>query len=244
MDTNADAANQPVVNPEQTVAVKTFSGYGKVLNFYHFCTGKLETYTINDQFFYPMEQYCLGDNRLAVEYSPGKFVDIKKETVTDAKNAPVLLKVEQIMQSKIFLISYVPDNCSTLYDCGAGMPTHYVTHSFNADTLMYQVLHNFPGRGKPIWNNDGTKAVFIPDTCGGAGCDEDVLKGYSLDTDKVKDLTTEKASENINNDAVLKDKRIWRSVSWDYDKDHKQTNTITARILNPDGTEKEIKITF
>ncbi len=221
----------------KVVTKKTINWKGKAITFIHLCKGTIQFAT---------EQtvgYCLGENQLNVE-TPNGTLTLEKKTVTSASHAPVLVdaklvSVENGKYADFVLLSYPVDACFNSDDCGAGGPSNFVTGKYSlGDTDMpYQSVGNYPRNGKPTWNPSATKAIFIPETCGGAGCGQESLIGYTLATAKTKEVTTEKAAGLSGGQAFDvdgKDLPEWYFVTWTDD------SSFTATIKNPDGTRKTV----
>jgi hypothetical protein len=188
--------------------------------------------------------YCVGDYSL-VAVVGDQAVDIASGHAVDGHDAPVLQKVELLSDKGNVLISF-DSSCASTLDCGAGMPTNYVTYLFRMNDLSSKVISNFPPLGTPVWNILETKALFIPDTCGGAGCSMAPIIGYDLANDSATDLTEEKAvgisGEDISysdvTDAMGDRLPVWKSAGWNVG------DTFTAIMIDIDGSQKQVKGTF
>lgn len=181
--------------------------------------------------------YCVGDAQLAVLNDSGDLVATWKMPVSEDKEAPVLGEITSLGADRL-LVFFSKDECSTVGNCGVGM-------SYPAGTLVVDIadkkideLENMPG-GVPIWNSEETKAVMVPETCGGGGCGTAALVGYDVEKDEQKTLTEEKGANEVNaQDAEGNKVAYWQNVTW------KDNNTIEAVLRMPDGDEDRIEIDF
>lgn len=225
------------------IAERTVVGKDQPIAFQYRCSGEskkgLETVGDSGEIL----SYCVGDYAL-VAIVGGQSTEITSGHAVDGYDSPVLLKAESFGEKGDVLISFKPSCASTL-DCGAGMPTNEVTHLFRSEGSEALAISNFPPRGIPVWNSLGTKALFIMDTCGGAGCSMSPIIGYAFDGDRAVDLTNERAvglsEEMTAKDAtdVMGDRLpVWKSVAWDVG------DTFTAVMTDSDGNQKQIKGTF
>ncbi len=227
-----------VMFEQQSVSFTDAKGIVDFAIFEHTCAGQIvPSLTIEGQKTVP---YCVGKNTLTVTDRNRSITEtIDESDTTDASNSPLLLKVETTNASgKTVLVSYAPETCATTANCGAGMPTHYVTIAYFPQTATYVKLHAFPSYGVPVWNPSGTKAVFYPESAGGAGYSEDVLIGYDVPTDNETSVTSERAAWDAHGAQPFNVEGTplpaWSNIVW-IDDDH-----FTALITNPDGTTKTV----
>ncbi len=245
---NAPVVTQPVVATEPTAAPqvpsappddykiitqKTVTWNGSVYQIAQRCKGEVK---VADQQSVP---FCLGSSQLVAIDASSNVKVLKTDSVASAANAPVLLSADLVpgSQKGAVLISYTVETCTTTNDCGAGMPTNYVRSVYNLSDQSLRGLSKYPDYGRPTWNPSGTKAVFIPDTCGGAGCDVAPLTGYNLLTDTAMPVTTVKAAGTEGGQAQdVSGTRLqqWGSVTWKNDTD------FTATYFPTDGTTKQV----
>lgn len=221
----------------QTIVQKTIAWNGKVYQFQHRCKG---TVVVAPDQSIP---FCIGDNELSIlDPVLGSLKELKKETIANVADANVFFDAELIPSSEKsgnVLISYAKDLCMTTNDCGVGMPTNYVTSVYNLEKHTLKGLVNYPRDGKPVWNPSGTKAIFYPDTCGGAGCEAVFLGGYDLTNDKTKSITTVAGAANSVNDLKLNDVNgnalpVWSDIYWKNDTD------FSASLVFPNNTTKVV----
>lgn len=221
---------------------------GQVYNFLHRCLGEVKA----GQGSSSAPSYCVGDNQLVLHRPNGEEQILQSGLSQDSSSSPVLSGVELLdVMSDVdgtVLISYGVDSCVTTNDCGAGMNYNRVSMAYNlrdVDSAPH-VLVNYPGTGWPTWQGgrSGTKAIFVPDTCGGAGCDLSPLYGYNLDQDKTTPLTSLGQAAGVFNGGVAstvdgKALPVWQlNITWKNDSD------FTAQILQTDHTLKTINGTF
>ena len=265
--TNPDNLSGPGISDNEAVsAIATSEPSGKVIywmninsnnqkyKFEHYCDGFVKLYKndANHSGLAPSDStyyYCIGRNQLFLNLD-GKLSMIKDEIVSDAKDALLFTDIKRL-SSGVVLISYSANACVTVNNCGVGMPSNYVTIAFNLADNTFREIKKYPSRGEAIWNRSGTKAVFYPETCGGAGCDEGSIVGYNLESDESKDVSSEKAaydSYNCGNgkncwaDCGSPDSNgclsVWDNLYWlDDDK-------VSATIISPNGEKQEISIIF
>lgn len=218
---------------------------GSSYRFIHRCLGKAAA-TAESAPGTP--SYCLGENELVL-------MDAKrKETVLDETefvNPSGLLTlvdatlVPSATNAGDVLVSYTPNFCNEL-----GCDQNFVTLLVNLKTRQVRPLLHFPERGKAVWNPEGTKALFTPNTCGGAGCTEEAMIGYDLTKDTQKTVTKERAvgefvpvpdasaALSCPKDVSGNNLDYWQNVQW------KDNITATATIVHPDNTRKTITVTF
>lgn len=181
--------------------------------------------------------YCVGDAQLAVLNDSGDIVATWKTSVSEDGEAPVLGDITSLGDDRL-LVFFGKDECSTVGNCGVGM-------SYPAGTLVVDIadkkideLENMPG-GDPIWNADETKAVIVPETCGGGGCSTAALVGYDLEKDEQRVLTAEAGSNEVNaQDAQGNKLAYWKSVSW------KDNDTVEAVLFVPGEDERVITVDY
>ena len=224
---------------------KSFSKSDR-LTFVHECQGRVLTprpfsYMDEDA---EMPSYCVGTNVLSVRNADGTEVAKVAESVsTSAKDAPILGDVSWVParggnMNGTVLVEFGHNDCSvTEDDCGVGSPTNNVTYALSLATNEVRAIENYPGRGTPIWNGAGTKAIFPVTQVGGAGCDDGPIVGYDLAADATKALTEEVACEfsnglsfDINGDAFP----VWGPTFWTSDSE------FTTILLDVNGTWKQI----
>jgi hypothetical protein len=225
------------------VSEKKINAAGKNIVFQYRCSGEIKKGL--DTIGNPAEifSYCVGDYAL-VALEGDQSIDITSGHAKDGYDAPVLQKIEVLNDQKNILISFKPSCASTL-DCGAGMPTNYVTHLYRINELSSRSISNYPPFGSPVWNALETKALFIPDTCGGAGCSMAPIIGYDLEHDSSIDLTQERAaglSEGMKSsditDAMGDRLPVWKTVQWNVG------DAFTAVMIKEDGKTENVKGTF
>lgn len=228
----------------------------KNYKFEHRCDGSVKLYKndANHSGLVPADStyyYCIGRNQLFLNLD-GEMSLIKDETVSEAQNAPILTDIKLLPSAATILISYSPNACFTVNDCGVGMPTNYVTIAFSLSDNTFRDIKNYPSNGGAIWNRSGTKAVFYPETCAGAGCSEASIIGYDLASDEAKDVSGEKAAYSsldcgsgkncwancASSDGQGNCLSVWDNLYWLDDKN------VSVAIISPTGEKKEIALAF
>jgi len=266
------ASNNPEVlaTPDagKPTAVTASEPFGKVIywmniisnkknyKFEHYCDGSVKLYKndANGSGLVPADStyyYCIGRNQLFLNLD-GEMSVIKDEVISGAQNAPIFTDIK-LLSSGIILISYSPNACFTVNDCGVGMPNNYITIAFSIADSTFRIIKNYPSHGEAIWNRSGIKAIFYPETCGGAGCDEASVIGYDLTIDEAKDVSSEKAAYDSNMcgagkncwancgspDSVSgKCLSAWDSLRWVDD------SKVSATIISSAGDKKETTFEF
>ncbi|MFA6447809.1 MAG: hypothetical protein WCW31_06205 [Patescibacteria group bacterium] len=236
---SATSTAEPQTPQTSDLAIKTVDWNKKTYSFLHRCVGEAKT----AKFPGAVEaNFCIGTNRLEIFNGQNSKV-LDESAVTEPAKAPLLLGVQYIAQtsstSATVLISYSPEPCATTNDCGAGMPTNYVTMSYSLKDGVAKKLDNYPDNGLLMWNSDYTKAFSLPVTCGGAGCAVGALRGYDLTADIAKEITTDKAAEIKDAQSATGDKLpYWKDVKWS-DKTH-----VTAVIVTPGKPDKKVEVVY
>lgn len=258
--------NSVVPSAEISPAAASTEPFGKVIywmniisnkknyRFEHYCDGSVKLYKndANHSGLVPADStyyYCIGRNQLFLNLD-GKMSVIKDEAISEAKNAPIFTDVKYLSSGAV-LISYSENPCITANDCGVGMPINYVTIAFNLADNTFRDIKNYPGRGEAIWNKLGTKAVFYPETCGGANCSDASIIGYDLAKDEMKDISSEKAAYSSSNCGNGKNcwancgspssngcLSVWDKLHWVDD------SKVSATIISPTGEKKEAIFAF
>lgn len=221
------------------VAEKTLSVDGSDVRFEYRCSGEIKKGV--ERIGNPAADisYCIGDYELAAMINSQSFV-VASGHVTDAATSPVFLKAEAVGDQGFVFISFKP-SCASDGSCGAGMPTNEISYLFKVKDHTTQAIAHFPPNGTAVWNAVYTKALFIPETCGGAGCDLAPIIGYSLTDDSTKDLTNEKAvglgEDTTNSDATDPAGNrlaVWKKIEWN------GNDAFTATLVKSDGTQKKV----
>ena len=134
------------------------------------------------------------------------------------------------------IISFAAAGCRLEDDlCGAGGPDNLVTGNYNTESGAYMPLRNFPTNGTPIWSAQGTQALFLPHTCGGAGCMAAPIRVYNIETDIERNLTTEIAAEAPNaEDAGGAKLPYWKNLHWSGPGEFEVT------LVGADGRERTV----
>jgi hypothetical protein len=244
-----NTATEPAAAPIGTmITQRTVTRNGASVMFAHRCKGEIKIGHILGSLDQPIN-YCIGENQLSVILGVNgtslneKILDTRIALTT--ADAPVLLASELVPNSKDgnVLVSYTPELCTTNRDeCGPGMPNYFVAYVYNLSTQTLRSIAHYPQDGYPTWNPSGTKAVFIPNTCGGAGCGVEALTGYDLLTDTATSVTTVVAAGTESGgetaDATGRKNSRWLSVTWKNDSD------FSAKVQNVDKTETAVSGSF
>lgn len=239
-----ERASDGVKSPSGTVVVeKNIKFDGSEINLQYRCAGEIKkgVERVGD----PAEDvsFCVGDYSLVAKVGDQSTMIASGHAIS-GNDSPVFLGAEAVGDQGNIFISYKP-SCASTGDCGAGMATNDVTYVFHSKDASVQPIANFPPNGKPLWNAIFTKALFIPETCGGAGCDLAPIIGYDLVKDSPKDVTVEKGV-GLGQDSTASDATdpvgdrlpVWKSVEWI------AGDTFNATLIKVDGTLKQVKGTF
>jgi hypothetical protein len=228
----------------QVINSKEFKWNNSVYTFKHYCYGLKEQINVEGSPDWN-KPFCLGKNTLSITKDNNKELFVQSDNVQRADLAPVLLDIELIPSKSgrvNALVTYFPETCATLYYCGAGMPSNYISHVLDLKTLNFKRLENFPhsisDNFKSIWNVSGDKLLVVPQTCGGAGCHESPLIGYDLDLDKIIYESKEKGSEDGFSTADGTPNHYWKSVRWLSD------DKAVAELVAPTGYIEKIDVSF
>jgi len=239
-----DFKSQELID-NKIINTKNIEWNNQTYNFKQTCYGLKELInsiiTDDSKFSLPI---CLGRNVFLVSNN-SKDIIIQQDNVQSVELAPVLVDLELIPSTAgraNVLISYWPEKCRTLNYCDVGMDSGFVSHVLDLKTLNFRSLlsfpHSFAYNFKPTWNPAGNKVLFVPQTCGGAGCYEGPLTGYDLDLDKVIYESKEKGSEENFEDIMGNPNHYWKSVRWLSD------DKAVAELVAPTGYVEEIDISF
>ncbi len=223
-------ANSKVIATGNGLIVTKVNGLGPTYTQY--CDG---TVMLGDD---NKTHYCIGKNTLI--FSNGIATStIATDIATDAASAPELADIVWPPYSPAgksnALISYQTSSCNISTDfCGAGMAENSYNFVLNEKDGTVRKIVNFPGTGKAVWSIDGVHALFIPSTCGGAGCGTSEIIGYNIETDAAAAVTKEKAVGEREFIMAGENGDTWTSVYWITDK------KFGATIVKKDGTQKAI----
>ncbi len=204
----------------------------------HFCQGAMQKGSADGGDI----PFCLGKNQLVLSDGVTNTL-LQSVTVTSTEFAPVLRKPELLggdTAKTRLLISYMPDLCDTMNDCGVGMPERFVSHLYTIEDGTLRTLKAFPASGELFWNASYTKAIVLPHVCGGAGCMNVGLLGYDLGKDQIKELTAAEAAETeLAFDVMGKRLPYWKNIAWTND------STINANVISVDGkSAKTVTVKF
>lgn len=90
-----------------------------------------------------------------------------------------------------------------------------MTHRLHISTKTWTSLSAYPTRSYPFWNEQGTHAIVVTQTCGSKRCDEAPLSLYALETDTLTPVTTlQGANESYAMDVTGLKLGYWESVRW------------------------------
>lgn len=224
---------QPEIIEQREVVVE-----GKTLVLAHICEGESkEERGI---------RFCLGKNRVElINQDNDTRIVIPEIAVSSSLEAPSLMRAERIpsaVETGRILLSYEPNPCRLEDDCGGAGPrgplfTHVWSARPPADPARR--IHQYPSGGGAYWNPSGTKAIFIPDTCGGAGCLPAPLSGYDLAKDSFTTLTQERAVDQQATKSDGSSVPVWvPDIVW------KGDNNAVATIVDPNGTSRKVNVVF
>jgi outer membrane murein-binding lipoprotein Lpp len=208
---------------------------GKDYTFAHRCDGQILQGPGGGAFQTPV-QFCIGRNQLALAQPDGTTKILVDQFFQSAAEAPLLIKADALPTGTV-LLSY-RHACDTDNSCGAGIGTNYVSAAYDLATNRYWEL-SYPGTGTPLWNTSYTRAVFVNDTCGGAGCDVAALSGFDLAPGFTTDITAEKAAPMKGATDVMGGKLpYWENPKW------KDDYSGTVTLVNPSGPKKTVPFKF
>ncbi|MBU2566196.1 hypothetical protein KKG46_01405 [Patescibacteria group bacterium] len=190
------------------------------------------------------ETLCVGKNILVLQMSGKPDVVISEQQVSSAEDALFLKAIDFLPDNEktgsppILLISFTKDTCASLGDCGVGMPENHVTYKVNLSDLTYSELKHYPQYGIANWSQFEHVAIFIPSSCGGAGCEEETLFAYDLNTDKVTSNITKERAANYPDavDVMGNPLSYWGEITWE------SADKAKAILNAADGTSKIIEI--
>ncbi len=189
--------------------------------------------------------YCIGIYKLVLVTPLGEKT-LETGYAESPANAPYGMTAEYksyARGSARVIISFAAGGCRLDNDlCGAGGPDNLITGNYNMELGAYMPLlgaymplRNFPTNGTPIWSAQGTQALFLPRTCGGAGCMAAPIRVYNIETDTVRDLTTETAAEEPNAEDVSGAKLpYWKNLHWS------GPNEFEVTLVGVDGRERTV----
>ena len=136
---------------------------------------------------------------------------------------------------------------NNLYD-GVGGAQSAQTMVFNLDTRQFSTIVNPSGR-KLYWNKAGTRAFFVPNSCGGAGCEANsAIMGITLTSKQAVMLSKIKAAFSnefepsltrpynaAGEESVI---QTWKSARWVNDR------LIEVKYLTNTGATKTRRLPF
>jgi|GEM_PF-6574002 cytochrome c551/c552 len=198
----------------KNVKTSSFLSEGGTVTLIHQCAGELSALT------HPQTgarvQICRGLNRLVLKRLDGKYQVLE---VVDAKSdadMPLLTYVTQTVQNGDHIIMIFERNgCPVNREKCSETGFRAMTHALQIEKAKFSRLSAYPSRSRPTWNSDGSKALFVTQTCGSTRCDAAPLVGYDLLKDAAARLTQEEgANEDYARDVTGVKLGYWRSVSW------------------------------
>ena len=219
---------------EKSLSIRT-SGYDGDVTVLHLCNGETaKTY----------ETLCIGENILVLRMTDKSDIVINKQQVASAADALFLKSIDYLPEnentgvSPILLISFTKDTCAAIGDCGVGMPENHISYKVNLSDFSFSELKHYPQYGKANWSPYGHQAIFVPSSCGGAGCEEEPLFGYDLNTDKVTANLTKERGANYPDavDVMGNPLSYWGDISWE------TATQAKATLVLPDGSQQVITI--
>lgn len=193
---------------------------------------------------------CFGTNRLLLVDATGKERMILPARVLptdeDGKSlAPFLfsaLSQDFSNGKQDVLISFDADTCSSTGNCGAGQPTPRITFVYSVDEDRAFPITPVGDRQTVFWGGD-RRAILVDLTCGGAGCDNpQAIRGFNLNTNTIKTLTTLKADWNegqpTGDTGIGRATAHWESVKW------VSATNAEAVYVGADGMKQTIPLNF
>ncbi len=193
---------------------------------------------------------CFGTNRLLLVDTTGKERIILPARVLptdeDGKSlAPFLFSAlpQDFSHGKQdVLISFDADACSSTGNCGAGQPTPRITFVYSVDEDRAFPITPVGDRQTVVWGGD-RRAILLDLTCGGAGCDNpQAIRGFNLNTNTIKTLTTLKADWNegqpTGDTGIGRATAHWESVKW------VSATKAEAVYVGADGVKQTVSLVF
>ncbi len=191
--------------------------------------------------------FCVGRNQLIVRDNDQETI-LEDSRVMAAANAPLLMQVEAVANkpeddSKLILISYSVEPCTTTDDCGVGGPNNFVSFLYDLNAHIGSRLSSFPATtySQPVWNKAFSKALFYPKTCGGAGCYPAGLLAYDLRADKANlevtretAVTAAEAGPGMAMTAAEVPQSTWSQIEWTSE------SAFRAQVIDPSGKARWI----
>lgn len=212
------------------------------LNIVHRCLGSIQRGSGSEG-----QSFCLGRNQLVVETRGQGEQIVSDVTITKPEEAPILSRVLSLADSGngAVLISYTPQPCATIDDCGVGNGGQdRLNLAYFGISGESKALRNIPGPGTFAWNHTENKALVVPDTCGGTGCTTSEILGYDLTSDSVRTVTTEKAAGDKDSESSPLSSADgttlprWKNLRWTNE------SQFTADIVSPSGAIRRVNGSF
>lgn len=212
----------------------------------YLCSGQIKQAMMEDA----DTRYCVGTFHLVLRQTGKNDVVLDTGVVGSPELSPILsgAKFVELLgkddsgfttEANRLFISFASNACLTAGDCGVGMPENYVRYVVNLGTGEVLRPRNYPERGELIWNSDYSRAVFIQQNCGGAGCSAAPLQGYDLALDGTRSITTEMAAQEVGaKDVQGNALPYWTDVRWSGPSD------IHAIIISPSGARQTVTVPF
>ncbi|HPF95580.1 MAG TPA: hypothetical protein PLR08_03465 [bacterium] len=161
-------------------------------------------------------QVCRGLNRLVLERTDGKFHVLDTVDASIDADIPQLTYVTQTVQNGAMVIMIFERNGCPINKQACDITGYRaMTHVLDLQNETFRRLSAYPARSIPVWNSNGTKAVFMAQTCAKTRCDVAPLIGYDLEQDVATRLTQEEgANEDYARDVTGIKLGYWKSRQW------------------------------
>lgn len=218
----------------QVVKSIVFTYEGKTVELIHQCGHELFVATN------PLSQqrvtFCRGLNRLVLKRADGQYRLLDKIEAKADSDIPLLNYATQtVAKGRQVIMIFERNGCPINKEKCGETGLRAMTHALDLSLETYSRLSTYPSRSKPAWNSDGTKAIFITQTCGPTRCDAAPLMGLNLKTDKLTRLTQEEGgNEDYSMDVTGKKLGYWRSAAWT------SANDWTAVYVSGTGVAKTL----
>lgn len=242
--------------PPTPYASFNFTHKGQDGTFSVTCFGQLRLTRVVEEGVEP-KQVCDGQSLLNVTWN-GKTTTDSVDTRlprnmqvmqdTSPEDQGILWYTPRVVNGSVKRLLVIQNNTwDNLYGGVGGAPSAQ-TIIFNFDTRQFSTIVNPSGR-KLYWNKAGTRAFFVANNCGGAGCEAtSPIMGITLTSKQAVTLSKIKAAffqdfEPNRTQAYHeagKETRIqtWKSGRWITDR------LIEAKYMTADGKVKTLRLAF
>jgi len=161
-------------------------------------------------------QVCRGLNRLVLERADGRYRVLDTVDASIDADIPQLTYVTQtVPNGALAILIFERNGCPINKDACDVTGFRAMTHVLDVYSETYRRLSAYQARSIPVWNSNGTKAIFMAQTCAKTRCDVAPLIGYDLEKDVATRLTQEEgANEDYARDVTGVKLGYWKSRQW------------------------------